>query len=96
MTALPYVMAAIIQHNMTYFATSFVSIVALGFRERDVEKNGAVCPSLPSGPGPQVYSFGVLLWQMYTGKTPFAGHLDGEDAGHAAPHGAPHGAQRRG
>ncbi|GLI70196.1 hypothetical protein VaNZ11_015006 [Volvox africanus] len=27
-----------------------------------------------------VYSFGVLLWQMYTGKTPFAGHLEAQVA----------------
>ncbi|GIL59651.1 hypothetical protein Vafri_14380 [Volvox africanus] len=27
-----------------------------------------------------VYSFGVLLWQMYTGKAPFAGHLEAQVA----------------
>ena len=29
----------------------------------------------------QVYSFGVLLWQMFTGKAPFAGHHEGQLGG---------------
>ncbi|PNH12290.1 Mitogen-activated protein kinase kinase kinase 10 [Tetrabaena socialis] len=34
---------------------------------------------LPAAP-PQVYSFGVLLWHMYTGKMPFAGHHEAQVA----------------